>query len=108
MVIRHCLKKIVRRCNKYGNLFDRIDDYLSQKDQELSGIEKYLTLFQKLKPVLEKMLVDPARREDEDYMRFVLALFQELRSARSEINFQALNGMYIPIVQLPSSIETYP
>ena len=105
MVIRHSLKKIVHRCNKYGKLFDRIDDYLTQKDRELSGIEKYLAIFQKLKPALEKMLVDPARRQDEDYMRFVLAVFQQLHLARSEINFQALNGIYIPIVQLPSSIE---
>lgn len=38
-------------------------------------------------------------------MHFVLAFFQLLHLAPSEINFQALNDMYIPIVKLPSSIE---
>ncbi len=45
MVIRHCRKKIVQRCNKYGTLFDHIDNYLTRKDQELSGIWKYLAYF---------------------------------------------------------------
>ena len=98
MVIRHCLKKIFKRCNKYGKLFDRIGDYLTQKDRELSGIEKYIIVFQKLKRALEKMLADPACKQDEEYMDFALAGFQQLHLARSEINYQALNGIYIPIV----------
>ena len=49
--------------------------------------------------------MDPARGENDYYMRLVLAIFQQLHLARREINFQALNGIYIPIVQLPSSIE---
>ena len=85
---------MVQRCNKYGKLFDRIDDYLTQKDQELCGIGKYLIFFRKLKPALQKILVDPARGENDHYMRLVLTIFQHLRSARREINFQALNGIH--------------
>ncbi|MCJ1346245.1 hypothetical protein MMC31_004460 [Peltigera leucophlebia] len=106
MVIRYSLKKIVTRFNKYGKLFDSIDNYLTQKDQELSGIKKYLAVFQKLKPSLEKMSVDPTRTRDDGYMRYVLAAFNKLNSARSEIHFRVLNGIHIPIVQLPSSIES--
>lgn len=62
-----------------------------------SGIEKYIIVFQRLKRPLEKMLGDPACNQDEEYMGFVLAGFQQLRLARSEINYQALNGIYIPI-----------
>ena len=105
MVIRHCLKKIVQRCNKYGTLFDHIDNYLTRKDQELSGIGKFLAYFGHLKPALQKLLVHPACGEDEEYVRFVLALFQELHFARNKINFQVLNGIYISIVRLPSFIE---
>ena len=105
MVIRHCLTKIVKRCNKYGKLFDRIGDYLTQKDQKLSGIETYLLTFQELNYALKEMLVNLARTQDEELMDFVFDGFQSLYSARSEINYQALNGIYIPTVQLSLSIK---
>ena len=103
MVIRHCLTKIVKRCNKYGKLFDRIGDYLTQKDRRLSGIGEYLNIFRKLKHALEKMFENPACTQDEKLMNIVLAGFNNLYFARSKINYQALNGIYIPTVQLSLS-----
>ncbi len=87
MVIRHSLKKIVKRFNKYGNLFDRVNDYLTHQDQKLCGIENYLAIFRKLKLLLERMY------EGKGSMRLVTAVFQKLHSARSEIDFETLDGI---------------
>lgn len=110
MVIQHCIKKIAQRFNKYGKLFDHVDDYLTPIFRERCGIEEYLVFFQQLKPVIVKMMAVPALRKDEKWMGYVLFVFQNLHLARREINFEALNGMYFS--DCPASImhllKTYP
>ena len=110
MVIQHCIKKIAQRFNKYRKLFDHMDIYLPPIFQERYGIEKYLVLFQQLKPVIVKMLVVPAFRKDKKWMGYVLFVFRELHLARKGINFEALNN--ISFSDCPASImyllKTYP
>ncbi len=94
MVIQYCIKKIARRCKKYGKLLDRVDDYLTPEFQERCGIESYIVFFQQLKPAIENMCAVPARRKNKKWMDYVLTLFQKLHFARKGINFIAVNGIY--------------
>ena len=81
---------------------DRVDDYLTPEFRERCGIESYLVFFQLLRTAIDDIWAVPARRKDEEWTDYVLALFEKLHFARTSINFAAVNGIYFS--DCPASI----